>query len=124
MSPAYLLIDTNLWYRLVGVDGTGDFLKQLHFSAKKKEWIFLCPETIYLEWQEHKKEKEKRINAKLKDLKAEFRTQRTINHPFADYTGEELEELRTALFEQFDQIDEIFDQYSIKIPKEDRKSVV
>ena len=61
MSPAYLLIDTNLWYRLVGVDGTGDFLKQLHFSAKKKEWIFLCPETIYLEWQEHKKEKEKRI---------------------------------------------------------------
>ncbi len=119
MSPAHLLIDTNLLYRLIGTDGTSDFLKQFYFSAKEKQWIFICPETLYDEWQIHKKEKERIINDKLKNLKAEFRRQRTINHPFADYTGEELEELRTALFEQFDQIDEIFSQYSIRIAKDD-----
>ena len=115
MAPAYLLIDTNLLYRLVPADGMSDYLQQLIFSARLNELILICPDTIFNEWQEHKKDKARVINTELRDLKKEYRRQRAIDHPNIDFTEELLEDLRQKLFSQFDLVDELFERYSIRI---------
>jgi DNA-binding LytR/AlgR family response regulator len=71
--PVHLLIDTNIFKRIVSKIEFSTNLLQLEFLVKQNHVILLSPEILKTEWVKHKEEERDNILKSLKDLELEIK---------------------------------------------------
>lgn len=117
---SYLVIDTCNLRRLIGKNEINKTLLQLKLWIEQKHVILLAPSTLLDEWEKHREEERGRILDGIKKWQEDMRKRKTIDHPSTHIQEEHYEDLKQKLFSQINIINDIINDYAVKIDITDK----
>ncbi|MET0636111.1 MAG: PIN domain-containing protein [Chitinophagaceae bacterium] len=116
MTPkTFLLIDTDIWKRLVSKTEFSHHLKELDFWITHGYVDLLVPDVLITEWKKHREEELANIETSLKGHKEEARLRKIFRDFSAEFIQQKVDETRQTLRSQLDVIDKLIGEKGLKI---------
>lgn len=111
----YVLIDTCVWRNLISKSDFSILLQRLDSLVKHNKVSLIIPPVLVNEWDKHRKLKQEELAKEIKNLENLARKKATVNDPFAPLTAERVAELKLTIMQQFQLIDDLMDNHSIRL---------
>lgn len=113
--PLYLLLDTNIFLKLVSHEIYSPYLRKLEYWVKQNHVVLLAPQELRDEWIKHRNDPDKRIEGSLDDLRKTAKTSRIFEDQSSGYFDNKFTEKKRELFSQIKTIDELLGESAIQI---------
>ena len=104
-KPIPILLDINIWLRLISEDGKSPNLDRLFHLVQKGYLILLCPEALLEEWPRNRDKTRERHFDNLKPDRRAVNKLQVIKDPLADWSEERLLEFNNIYNQQLNCID-------------------
>ena len=111
----YLLIDTNIWKRLVSKNEFSYHLKQLDHWVTQRHANLLVPDALTSEWAKRRELEKEAIETALRDHQEEARLRKIFQDFSAEFIQQKIDDIRRSLRSQLDIIDRLLDTKATKI---------